>query len=246
MLAHIISRDKPQKGGYGLKKFLHLSIYILIPFSLIVIQPDLGTALILLIIGFGILFLCGVNWKITTSIAIILGVVLPLGYSSFLHDYQKRRVTQFLNEKPSYQVNQSMIAIGSGGLFGKEMKDATQTQMKFLPIASSDFIFAYFIERFGFVGGMILIGFYLYLIAHLFMYNFSEREDYFIKVVAVSLSLLIFLYMSVNILMTLGLAPVVGLPLPMLSYGGSSFITFVTMFTILENLLIFKFKFMYK
>jgi rod shape determining protein RodA len=241
MLAYLINREKPPKDGFRLKNFIKLSIYIVIPFLLIAIQPDLGTALTLLLIGYGILFLCGINWKIILSIAIGLAVLLPLGYSSLLHDYQKRRVSQFLQEKPSYQVHQSMIAIGSGGFFGKSKDEATQTQMKFLPIASSDFIFAYYIERFGLFGGVILIGLYIFLIIHLFSYNFIEKEDYFIKVIAIGTAILIFLYMSVNILMTLGLAPVVGIPLPLLSYGGSSFVTFAFIFAIMENLIAFRF-----
>lgn len=113
-------------------------------------EPDLGTALVLLLVGYGILFIVGVNWKIWATIFITIGLSSPLIYTYLIKDYQKKRIQDFLSEKPSYQVQQSIIAIGNGGLTGKETQEATQTQLKFLPIATSDFIFAYFVERYGF------------------------------------------------------------------------------------------------
>ena len=150
-----------------------------------------------------------------------------------------------MSEESNYHVQQSIIAIGSGGLYGKDKEDATQAQLKFLPISTSDFIFAYFVERFGFWGACVLIGIYAGLILHLMSINYLVKDDYFIKVFATSLSIMIFLYMSVNIAMTLGFAPVVGIPLPMFSYGGSSFVNFMILFGILENLLAFRFIFEY-
>lgn len=243
MLAYLIAKNPPPENGYKLKDFAKLSAYILLPFILIAKEPDLGTATVLLLIGVGILFLVGVNWKIWTSLVVLFLVSLPLIYSN-LHDYQKQRLHDFVAEKPSYQVQQSIIAIGSGGYFGRAKEEATQTQMKFLPIASSDFIFAYIIERFGFIGGLVLITLYAIFILHLLSISIWS-EEYYTKVVSSGVALLIFVYMSVNISMTMGLAPVVGVPLPMFSYGGSSFVNFMILFAILENLLAFRFKDMY-
>jgi len=244
MLAYLISRNPPPPGGYRLKDFLKICFYILLPFILILKEPDLGTASTLMLIGFGILFVIGVQWKIWVTLLSVFIISMPLIYTQ-LHAYQKKRINDFLSEKPSYHVQQSIIAIGSGGLTGKIKEDATQTQMKFLPIASSDFIFAYVVERFGFIGALLLIAIYVVLVLHLFSIS-SWSNDYYIKVVAVGISLLIFVYMSVNIAMTIGFAPVVGLPLPMFSYGGSSFVNFMILFAILENLLAFRFQAMYE
>lgn len=243
MLAYLISRNPPPRGGYGLKDFAKLSFYILLPFILIAKEPDLGTATVLMLLGFGVLFIVGVKWKIWVGLGAAFIVSLPLIYGQ-LHDYQKQRLHDFIGEKPSYQVEQSMIAVGSGGFFGKAKEDATQAQMKFLPIASSDFIFAYVVERFGFFGAFLLISLYAALIVHLLVIS-AWTEDYYIKVLAGGLSLFFFIYMSINIAMTIGFAPVVGVPLPMFSYGGSSFVNFMIMFAILENLLAYRFRYLY-
>ncbi len=243
MLAYIISRNPPPKDGYELMDFLKISFFILLPFLLIAKEPDLGTATVLLLIGAGTLFLVGVNWKIWATLVAGVLISAPLLYTQ-LHDYQKQRISDFLAEKPSYHVQQSIIAIGSGGIVGKVKDEATQTQMKFLPIASSDFIFAYVVERFGFIGAFLIIALYAAIILHLLSLSIIN-EDMYIKVVATGISLMIFIYMSVNIAMTMGLAPVVGVPLPMFSYGGSSFVNFMILFAILQNLLAFRFQEMY-
>ncbi len=244
MLGYLIQNKQPSKNGYNLKDFIYFSFYILTPFILVV-QEDLGTALILLLVGYGILFIIGVNWKIWATIFITVLLSSPLIYTYLIKDYQKKRINDFLSEKPSYQVQQSIIAIGNGGLTGKDPDEATQTQLKFLPIATSDFIFAYLVERYGFLGAFGLIFIYALLILHLLSLNYYFYDDYVIRAFASGLGLLIFLDMSVNILMVIGYAPVVGLPLPMVSYGGSSFINFIALFAILENLLAFRFMDMY-
>lgn len=240
MLAYLIKKTPPDEEGYNLKQFLKLSIYILLPFILILKEPDLGTALMLLITGYGVLFIVGVNRKIWISIALLIGISSPILYEN-LHDYQKKRIADFISEKPSYQVRQSIIAIGNGGITGKSVDEATQTKFKFLPIATSDFIFAYTVERYGFIGGAGLIMLYGFLIMHLLSLNYKLKDEYFIKAVVSAVALLIFIYVSVNIFMTIGFAPVVGIPLPFYSYGGSSFITFMCLFGILQNLLTFRF-----
>jgi len=244
MLAYLIHKNPPPMHGYRIKEFLKLSFYILLPFFLIAKEPDLGTALVLLLIGYGVLFFIGVHWKIVTTIAIGAILLIPIAYKFILHDYQKVRINDFLSEKPSYHVQQSIIAIGSGGWTGKNKEEATQTQMKFLPIATSDFIFAFVVERTGFLGALALITLYATLILHLFSLGIFNK-DYFIKVVSVSISFMIFIYMGVNISMTIGYAPVVGVPLPMFSYGGSSFLNFMVLFGIMQNLITFRYKDMY-
>ena len=244
MLAYLIQKNPPPINGYRIKEFLKISIYILLPFFLIAKEPDLGTALILLLIGYSVLFYIGVYWKIW---AVILGAILlfsPLAYKFLLHDYQKTRIKDFLSEKPSYHVQQSIIAIGSGGLTGKSKEEATQTQMRFLPIATSDFIFAFLVERSGFLGALGIILIYVMLILHLMSLSIFNK-DYYIKVVTIAISFMIFIYMGVNIAMTIGYAPVVGIPLPMFSYGGSSFINFIILFAIMQNLITFRYKDMY-
>ncbi len=244
MLAYLIQRDPPPINGYRIKQFLKISFYIILPFILIAKEPDLGTALVLLLIGYGVLFVIGVYWKIWATI--IIGVLLlsPLAYKFMLHDYQKVRIKDFLSEKPSYHVQQSIIAIGSGGLTGKSKNEATQTQMKFLPIATSDFIFAFLVERTGFLGSLGVILIYIMLILHLLsLSNFNK--DYLIKVITLAIAFMIFIYMGVNISMTIGYAPVVGVPLPMFSYGGSSFINFIILFAIMQNLITFRYRDMY-
>ncbi len=240
MLAYLIKQNPPDSDGYSWKNFFKLNIYILLPFILIAKEPDLGTAMVLLLVGYGTLFITGVNKKIWITLFIIIGISGPFLYNS-LHGYQKKRITDFMSEKPSYHVKQSIIAIGSGGLNGKIKEEATQTHYKFLPISTSDFIFAYFVERFGFWGALSLIFTYALLVVHLITLNFKLKDDYFARVITTGISFLIFVYSSVNIAMTIGLAPVVGVPLPFFSYGGSSFITFMIFFGILENTLAFRF-----
>ncbi|MCP4971691.1 MAG: rod shape-determining protein RodA [Arcobacter sp.] len=245
MLGYLIQNRQPEKNGYKIKDFAYFSFYILLPFLLIAKEPDLGTALVLLLVGYGILFIVGVNWKIWATIFVTIALTSPFIYTNLIKDYQKKRIKDFLSEKPSYQVQQSIIAIGNGGLLGKDSSEATQTQLKFLPIATSDFIFAYFVERYGFLGALGLIFIYGLLIIHLLSLNYYFHDDYVIRVFSSGLGLLIFLNMSINILMVIGYAPVVGLPLPMFSYGGSSFINFIVLFAVLENLLAFRFMDMY-
>jgi rod shape determining protein RodA len=234
MLGYLIYKYPP-RPVYTFKEFLKLSVFIIIPFILIAKEPDLGTALITLIVGFGVLFIVGVDKKVWIGIGIFSILFAPIYYKYIMKDYQKKRIEQFLN-KPSYHVRQSLIAIGSGGISGKSKNEATQTQLKFLPIASSDFIFAYYVERFGFIGASILIFLYFLLIAYLLKRAQKLKEDYFAKVMYAGVGLMLFVYAFVNMAMTMNLAPVVGVPLPLISHGGTSFINFMILFAILENL----------
>ncbi len=239
MLAYLIYRNPPGEKGYGFLNFIKLSIVIIIPFIIIAKEPDLGTAMVLLIAGYGVLFRVGINWKIWVTLAILAGAGAPLVYEYGLKSYQKTRIQDALN-KPSYQVRQALIAIGSGGLEGQSKEEATQTQLDFLPVSSTDFIFAYLGERFGFKGMITVIILYILLIFNLLYISAKHAKDYLIKTFATGLAFLIFVYMGVNVFMIIGLAPVVGLPLPMFSHGGTSFIIFAVIFGILQNLIAFK------
>jgi len=239
LLAYLIFRRPPPRSGYGVINFVKLSVVVIIPFLMIAKQPDLGTALVLLITGYGILFIVGIDWKIWAAIFIIIAAAAPTAYEYGLKDYQKKRIVDAVS-KPSYQVRQALIAIGSGGMDGKEKDEATQTQLKFLPVSSTDFIFAYLGERFGFKGMLLVIALYIVLILNLLYISSKYENDYYIKTFASGLAFLFFVYMGVNIYMIIGLAPVVGLPLPMFSHGGTSFIIFSVIFGILQNLIAFK------
>ncbi len=244
MLALLVSHSPPPKSGYGFIDFAKLSIVIIIPFLLIAKEPDLGTGLVLLITGFGVLYVVGVKWRVWLTILVATAIFIPIAYKYLLHDYQRKRIQNFLG-KPSYHVQQALIAIGSGGVDGKSKDKATQTQLKFLPIASSDFIFAYLGERFGFKGMLGIITLYILLIIHLLIISKIYENDYLIKSVASGLAILFFVYMNVNMYMIIGMAPVVGVPLPMFSHGGTSFIIFATFFGILLNLMAYKKYFKY-
>lgn len=244
MLGYLISCNPPPKDGYEWNMFIKLSFYILVPFLLIAKEPDLGTGLVLLLTGYGVLFIIGIKARIWMIIFLVIGLAAPILYTHGLQPYQKQRIANFIGE-PSYHVQQSMIAIGSGGMHGQNQEEATQTQLKFLPVSSTDFIFAYLGERLGFTGMIITIGLYIALILHLMYIALNNAKDHFVRVLSSGIALLFFIYMTVNILMTIGLAPVVGLPLPMFSHGGTSFIIFAFLFGILENLLAFRFYFMY-
>ncbi|PAF44123.1 FtsW/RodA/SpoVE family cell cycle protein [Helicobacter sp. 11S02629-2] len=247
LLAHYIHHNPPPKGGYGILEFCKISFFILLPFLLILKEPDLGTALVVLIMGYGMLFIIGVNKKIWITIIVVIVIFVPIAYKFeiVLKKYQIDRIQTLISGKPKAQVYQSLIAVGSGGLTGKSKEDSTQSNLKFLPIATSDFIFAHFAERFGFIGSLILIILYMSIVVHIFSFCFIESKDYFMRVIASCVALLFFIYVIVNIGMTIELAPVVGIPLPLFSYGGSSFITFIVLLAMLENAKVFRFELSY-
>ncbi len=245
-LASYITTNPPPKEGYGIREFCIISSFVLVPFVIILKEPDLGTAMIILLTGFGTLFLIGVNKKIWIALGLVVVFLAPVAYVvDPLKDYQKRRIVDFVSDKSPYQVNQALIAIGASGFLGKSKEEATQSQLKFLPYANTDFIFAYFMERFGLLGGIGLLTLFFCMIVHILSLGFAYAQDYFLRVVAGYIAILIFLYVGINVCMVIGLAPVVGIPLPLMSYGGTSFVTFITLFTILENILAFRFVFEY-
>ena len=200
-------------------------IIILLPMGLVIIQPDLGTSLLILISGIAVLWFAGINHKY--FIYTMLGFLISLPFIiSFLKPYQKLRVLTFLNPDrdplgAGYQIIQSKIAVGSGGIFGKGFLKGTQSYLEFLPEKHTDFIFTLFSEEFGFVGSFLLLVIYAVAIYRIIVIGASSRS-YFAKIYCYSFGAAIFVYITINMSMVLGLLPIVGSPLPILSYGGSS------------------------
>ncbi len=206
-------------------------IVILLPMGLVIVQPDLGTSLLISISGLAVLWFAGINYKY--FIYTIMGFLISLPFIiSFLKPYQKLRVLTFLNPDrdplgAGYQIIQSKIAVGSGGIFGKGFLKGTQSYLEFLPEKHTDFIFTLFSEEFGFVGSVILLIIYAVIIYRIVAIGATSRS-YFAKLFCYSFAASIFVYITINMSMVLGLLPIVGSPLPIMSYGGSSMLA--TMF----------------
>ncbi len=200
-------------------------IIIILPMGLVIVQPDLGTALLIAISGIAVLWFAGINHKY--FIYTMLGFVIALPFIiAFLKPYQKLRVLTFLNPDrdplgAGYQIIQSKIAVGSGGIFGKGFLKGTQSYLEFLPEKHTDFIFTLFSEEFGFVGSAILLIIYAVTIYRIVSVGASSRS-YFAKIFCYSFAAAIFVFIAINMSMVLGLLPIVGSPLPIMSYGGSS------------------------
>jgi len=201
-----------------------------VPVLLALAQPDLGTAALFAIIGGGLLFLAGVSWFYFAGA--IAGVIIALPHAwEALHDYQKERVLTFIDPArdplgSGYHILQSKIAIGSGGFAGKGFMQGTQAQLNFLPEKHTDFIFTMFAEEMGFIGAVLLLA--LYLLALVFITYMALRcRSMFAKLVAGGVGLTLFAYVFINVAMVTGLVPVVGVPLPLVSYGGTSMLTMI-------------------
>ncbi len=221
-------------GKFGIFRGLVLPfVFVAVPMFLIIEQPDLGSGLMLLFAFTALLYLTNVRLKYIFILLTSLTAPLPFLWH-FLHGYQKQRLLVFLNPNidplgAGYTVIQSRIAIGSGGLFGKGWLAGTQSQLYFLPESHTDFIFATFSEQWGFAGSSLLIIIYYLIIRQGFMIA-QRTQDSFGKLLAYGILLLLALQVFINIAMNMGLAPVVGLPLPLLSYGGSSvLVTFIAL-----------------
>ncbi|MEO3434326.1 rod shape-determining protein RodA [Inquilinus sp. CAU 1745] len=203
-------------------------LMVLLPVALVLLQPNLGTAMLLLLGSAALFFAAGVRlWKfVVVSLAGL--AMLPIGWQ-FLHDYQKQRVLTFLNPGSDplgagYNILQSQIALGSGGMFGKGFGLGTQSQLMFLPEKHTDFIFVVLAEEMGMAGAMLLLALYAMVLAYGFVIALSARNQ-FGRLVAVGLTFAFFLYLFVNVAMVTGLIPVVGIPLPLVSYGGTAMLT---------------------
>lgn len=213
---------------------------LVVPTLLVAKQPDLGTALVLAASGFFVLFLAGLRWRIMILSFILL---LPMSWVLWehgMHDYQRKRVLTFLNPETDplgagYHIIQSTIAIGSGGIYGKGWLNGTQSHLDFLPERKTDFIFPVFSEEFGFIGSLLLLAIYAAIITRGVMISIQAQDTY-TRLLAGSITLTFFIYVFINIGMVSGLLPVVGVPLPLVSYGGTSMVTLLTGFGILMSI----------
>lgn len=232
---YIHERSVPPRGR-------HLLVAVglcIVPAALIAPQPDLGTSLLVAGGGLAVVVLAGIRWRMVAAAGGAMVAAAPVLWL-FLNDYQRNRILTFLNPEQDplgagWNIAQSKIAIGSGGLFGKGMGEGTQSQLDFLPESSTDFIIAVVGEELGLVGAMLLLALYLVVIARaLFMATSSPTT--FGRLVAGALTLVFFAYVFVNIAMVSGLLPVVGVPLPLVSYGGTSAITLLAGFGIVMSI----------
>ncbi|RUR09395.1 rod shape-determining protein RodA [Legionella septentrionalis] len=222
-----------------LKSLLVAALIIFFPALLIAKQPDLGTALMVVAAGLCVIFLAGISMRLILFILLGLTAVLPLLWH-VLHDYQKQRIITFLNPEndplgTGYHIIQSKIAIGSGGAFGKGWLAGSQSHLNFLPEHATDFIFAVSGEEFGFIGSVVLIIFVV-LISLRGLHIAREAQTNFTRLLAASLAMTFFISAFVNMGMVMGILPVVGIPLPLVSYGGTAMVTFLAAFGILMSI----------
>ncbi len=212
-------------------------ILVLIPTLLIAKQPDLGTSLLIASSGVFVIFLAGASWKLIGICAGLASAFAPILWMFLMEDYQRQRVMTFLNPEQDplgsgYHIIQSKIAIGSGGLEGKGYLHGTQSQLEFLPERHTDFIFSVFSEEFGLIGVAVLLSVYLFIVMR-GLWIAVNAQHAFTKLLGGSLTLTFFVYVFVNIGMVSGLLPVVGVPLPLVSYGGTSMVTLLAGFGML-------------
>ena len=223
----------------GYKILAIAATLVLVPTMLIAKQPDLGTALLIFAGGFFVIFLAGISWRLLTGLVVTGAALMPVVWH-FMHDYQRMRVITFLNPErdplgSGYHIIQSKIAIGSGGAYGRGWLNGTQSHLDFLPEQSTDFIFAVFGEEFGLIGAVLLLSLYVFVILRGLIIA-SEAQDTYGRLLGGSLSLIFFVYLFVNVGMVSGILPVVGVPLPLISYGGTSLVTLMAGFGMLMSI----------
>lgn len=222
---------------HSIKHMVPPALMVLAPVLLILKQPDLGTAMMLVFMSLAVFFLVGVQiWKFVVGGLCALGA-FPIIWS-LLEPYQKQRVLTFLNPEKDpfgagYHISQSKITLGSGGFWGKGFMQGTQTHLNFIPEKHTDFIFTVFAEEFGWVGSVVLVSLYLLLIGYGFVIT-AKCQNFFGKVLAAGLTINLALYVFINLGMVMGLMPVVGVPLPMMSYGGTAMMTLFISFGLME------------
>ncbi len=214
-------------------------VIIIFPTLLVAIQPDLGTSVLVCAAGIFVLFLAGLSWKLIASGVIFLAGFIPIMWFFLMHDYQKTRVMTLLDPEKDplgagYHIIQSKIAIGSGGINGKGWMEGTQSQLEFLPEPHTDFIFAVLSEEHGLIGVLILLAIYLFIIGRGLILG-SKASDAFGRILSGGTALLFFVYVFVNIGMVSGILPVVGVPLPLFSYGGTSYVTLMAAFGLMMS-----------
>jgi len=221
---HGLTREQAERFVYTLPPL----IIILAPVALVMVQPDLGTAMMVLLGGAALLFVAGVRLWMFLGAAVAAVGCLPFAWS-FMHEYQRKRVLTFLDPDrdplgAGYHITQSKIAIGSGGLFGKGFLKGTQSALNFLPEKQTDFIFTTFVEEWGMVGALVLLA--LFTLVLLWGFSIALRsQHHFGRLVALGVTSMMFLYVFINTSMVMGLLPVVGVPLPLVSNGGTAMVS---------------------
>lgn len=224
-------------------QFKHLCACLLmisVPFLLIAEQPDLGTSLLVFASGLFVIFFAGISWKLIAGIGVVVMAILPVAWNFLLHDYQRRRVLTLIDPESDplgngWNIIQSKTAIGSGGLTGKGWLDGTQSHLHFLPEGHTDFIIAAFSEEFGLLGVLLLMGLYMAILLRA-LYIARHAQTTFNRLLAGAITLSFFVYVSVNVGMVSGLLPVVGVPLPFISYGGTAILTLMSGFGMLMSI----------
>jgi rod shape determining protein RodA len=228
-----------REEGLRIRDYAIALLILALPVGLIAKQPDLGTALLIFCSGFFVIFLAGLSWKVLASAIAVGGAALPFIWSR-MHDYQRMRVTTLFDPSQDplgagYHIIQSTIAIGSGGILGKGWLNGTQAQLDFVPERSTDFILAVFGEEFGLAGNVVLIVLYLLIIGRGLMIA-ANASTVFSRLTAGAITLTFFTYAFVNMGMVSGILPVVGVPLPMISYGGTALLSMLAGFGILMSI----------
>jgi len=214
------------------------AIFIMLPVGLILLQPDLGTSITIILLAGGMFFLAGVNYWVFGAVAILGASLMPVAWM-FLHDYQKQRILVFLDPEKDplgsgYHIIQSKIALGSGGISGKGFLEGTQSRLNFLPEKQTDFIFTLFTEEWGFIGSFCLLCLFMLIIAYGYFMSLSCQSQ-FGRLVASGVIINFFIYIFINVGMVMGLLPVVGVPLPLISYGGTVMISVLFGFGLLMS-----------
>lgn len=215
-------------------------ILVAVPMVLIMKQPDLGTSLLIALSGLFVIYLAGMSWWLIGGSLAAIAIAAPLMFNYGMHEYQRQRILTLFDPESDllgtgYHIYQSKIAIGSGGVYGKGWLHGDQSHLDFLPERHTDFIFAVFGEEFGFLGNLLLISLYVFIIWR-GLYIASKGADTFSRLLAGSLSLTFFIYLVVNTGMVSGVLPVVGIPLPLVSYGGTSVVTLMSAFGIIMGM----------
>lgn len=234
-------------GGLSVKDMLFPLGILLVPALLIMKQPDLGTATLVLLIALSMTIYVGLRWTAIVTFILVTIPIAWLGWAKLLHPYQKNRILDFLNPERSrlgsgYHIIQSKIAVGSGGIIGKGFVKGTQSQLRFLPEQHTDFAFSVFAEEWGFIGCLVLIVLYLSLVV--WGLNIARRcNDRFGGLLAMGVTAMLFWHIVINMGMVMGMFPVVGVPLPFFSYGGTSMITSMVGIGILQNISMRRFMF---
>lgn len=237
MAAWYLSRHYLPPGG---KKVAVALAIVLVPMVMIGLQPDLGTALLVGSAGLFVVFFAGISWKLISAFFGLVAIAAPLMWFFGMREYQKQRVLTLLDPQSDplgagWNIIQSTTAIGSGGMEGKGWLQGTQSHLEFLPESHTDFIVAVLAEEFGFVGVMLLLAVYLLIILRC-LFIASTAQDSFSRLLAGALTMTFFIYIFVNVGMVSGLLPVVGVPLPLISYGGTSVVTLMAAFGVLMSI----------